>query len=81
MREEILKNIEFMLNKITNRSQHISEDMFLYGIAENKVDVCSLELAFWFVEIEAYYDFELPMDILRVCDIIDRAVSEASEDK
>lgn len=74
MRVDILKNIEDMLSQITERPQSISEDTVLYGIAENKLDACSLELASWFTEIEFRYDIELPMDIVSVADIVDQVV-------
>lgn len=79
MREDVLKNIENLLSKITEIPQSLSEDTVLYGMAENKVEACSLELASWLAEIESEYDFEIPMDALTVADIIDRVVEKMGE--
>ena len=81
MRKGILKNIEGMLSKITETPQSISEDTVLYGMAENKLDACSLELASWFAEIESEYDLEIPIDTLTVADIVDKVVEKMGEDK
>ena len=63
-----------MLCKATENPQSITEDMVLYGMAENKLEVCSLELASWLSDIEANYNLEIPMDTLKVSDIIDKIV-------
>lgn len=81
LRKNVLNNIEGILSRITEVPQSISEDMVLYGMAENKLDVCSLELASWFVEIETEYDIEIPIDTLKVADIVDRVIEKLGEKK
>lgn len=81
MRENVIKNIEEMLSNITGIPQSISEDTILYGMAQDKIDACSLELASWFADIESKYEIEIPIDILRVADIVDRVVEKIGEEK
>lgn len=71
VRENILSSIKIMLYGITECMPMISEDTILYGIEDNKLDVCSLDLALWISEIELEYHVDLPIDIIKVADIID----------
>lgn len=71
-----------MLSKTTENIQAITEDTVLYGMSENKLEVCSLELASWLCEIESVYNLEIPMDTLKVSDIINKIVeTQSGEEK
>lgn len=71
-RKEILYKLQELLENSVDQIKIIDEATILYGVQENKLDICSLEMATWFANIEEYFDICLDNDIVDISQLIDK---------